>query len=106
MSDAFDQMFFRAIDPTVQIDGRPVPMGTTLLYRVCKEDQTLFEEALRLMRIVFDDAIAAEREACAKIAEGFDIEGVRNHGSFIARKIRTQNEHDPKQAIDGEGYVR
>lgn len=100
MSDAFDQMFFRAVDPTVQIDGRPVPMGTTLLYRVCKEDQTLFEEALRLMRIVFDDAIAAEREACAKIAEGFDIEGVRNHGSFIARKIRTQTAQAPKHVVD------
>ena len=102
MSDAFDQMFFRAVDPTVQIDGRPVPMGTTLLYRVCKEDQALFEEALRLMRIVFDDAIAAEREACAKIAEAFDIEGVRNHGSFIARKIRTQAGNGPKQAAAPE----
>ncbi len=97
MSDAFDQMFFHAVDPTVQIDGRPVPMGTTLLYRVCKEDTALFEEALRLMRIVFDDATATEREVCAKIAESFDIEGVRNHGSFIARKIRTQNGNDPKQ---------
>jgi len=31
---------------------------------------------------------AEEREACAKIAEGFDIDGVRNHGSVIARAIR------------------
>lgn len=40
---------------------------------------------------------AAEREACAKIAEGFDIEGVRNHGSVIARAIRAQPT-GPKQA--------
>ena len=96
MSDAFDQWFFRAVDPTVEIEGRAVPVGTTLLYRVCREDQALFEEALRLMRIAFDDARATEREACAKIAEGFDIEDIRNHGSVIARRIRTQPT-DPKQ---------
>lgn len=43
-------------------------------------------------------AVAAEREACAKIAEGFDIEGVRNHGSIIARKIRTQAGNDLQKA--------
>ncbi len=44
-------------------------------------------------------ATAAEREACAKIAEGFDIEGVRNHGTFIANQIRAQsNELQKEQA--------
>lgn len=91
MADAFDQWFFRAVDPTVTVDGRPVPVATTLLYRVCREDQALFEEALRLLRIAFEDGIAGEREACAKVAESFDIAGVRNHGSFIAGKIRAQS---------------
>ena len=31
-------------------------------------------------------------EEAAKIAEAFDIKGVRNHGSFIARQIREQDD--------------
>jgi hypothetical protein len=50
----FDRWCFTATDDRYLIHGRPIPMLTTLLHRVCNGDAEKFEEALHIMRFAFD----------------------------------------------------
>ena len=51
---AFDEWCFTATDDRTLIDGKPIPMMTTLLYRVCDNDRKKFEEAIRLLQAAFE----------------------------------------------------
>lgn len=48
------------LDPDAVDDGRPMPALTTLLHRVCRNDQETFTEASRLV-VLFIQAALAER---------------------------------------------
>jgi hypothetical protein len=47
------------MDPTVNLEGRPVPALTTLLHRVCGNDPKKFEEATRLVELFVTKALEA-----------------------------------------------
>lgn len=55
-----EAILFRTLDPTVQLDGRPVPAMTTLLHRVCGNDPDQFAEACRVVELFIAEALAAE----------------------------------------------
>jgi gamma-glutamyl:cysteine ligase YbdK (ATP-grasp superfamily) len=52
-----EQVLFRTIDPTVRLDGRPMPALTTLLLRVCGDDAEKFEEATRIVELFIQAAL-------------------------------------------------
>ena len=52
-----DRILFKTLDPTVTLDGRPLPAMTTLLYRVCGNEEKKFEEATRLVALFLAEAI-------------------------------------------------
>ena len=54
---AFNRVVYRTTDPTTCLDGKPVPALTTLLHRVCDNDETKFEEALRLIELFVSHAL-------------------------------------------------
>lgn len=51
---AFDRWTLRAKDDRHRLHGEPVPLLTTVLYRVCDNDEKRFEEAIRAMRLAFE----------------------------------------------------
>jgi len=60
-SEWIDQILFRTVDPTVLIEGRPVPAMTTLLHRVCDNDPRKFEEATRLVELFIRESVDDKR---------------------------------------------
>ena len=50
-------VLFRTTDPTVVIDGKPVPALTSLLHRVCQNDPERFEEATRIVALFINEAL-------------------------------------------------
>lgn len=56
--DHVDIIMMQTKDPTTLIEGLSVPALTTLLYRVCDNDERRFEEADRLVRLFIETAIA------------------------------------------------
>ena len=60
-SEWIDQILFRTVDPTVLIEGRPVPAMTTLLHRVCDNDPRKFEEATRLVELFIRESVNDKR---------------------------------------------
>lgn len=56
---AVDRVLFKTVDPTVILDGKPIPAMTTLLYRVCDNDTEKFEEATRLVGLFIREALDA-----------------------------------------------
>ena len=64
MSADVAAILFGTVDPTVSLDGRPIPAMSTMLYRVCDNDPVRFEEATRLVQLFIDAAmLAAAKEA-------------------------------------------
>ena len=57
----FDRWFYAQKDLTVKLAGKPLPMATTLLYRVCAGDTTSFNLACSLLEQAFN-AGKASRE--------------------------------------------
>lgn len=53
-NSAFDRWCYTAIDDRMQIKGKPVPLLTTLLYRVCGEDQDKFDDVLSALQAAFE----------------------------------------------------
>lgn len=53
-----DRVLYATVDPTVEDPpGRPVPALTTLLYRVCGNDDQQFEEATRVVELFVTKAL-------------------------------------------------
>lgn len=53
-NDEFDRWCYTEEDPRVMLeDGRPVPLLTTVLHRVCANDPRRFAEAVRALQIAF-----------------------------------------------------
>lgn len=52
--------FYSTVDPTIELEGRPVPALTSLLYRVCTNDPDKFGEACRLLRLFAAEASRLE----------------------------------------------
>lgn len=51
----FDRWCFTAKDPQSPLfNGAPLPYLTTLLHRVCGDDQAKFEEATRILQAAFE----------------------------------------------------
>lgn len=57
MQLAINRILFGTTDPTVNLEGTPVPALTTLLYRVCDENQDKFKEATRVVELFIRKAI-------------------------------------------------
>ncbi len=55
--DIKERALFMAQDPEVKLDGRPVPVMTTLLYRYCGNDAEKFEKLCGLINIIQDRTI-------------------------------------------------
>ena len=55
--DHVDRIMMATKDPTVILEGHPIPASTTLLYRVCKNDGDKLEEAHRLVRLFIEKAL-------------------------------------------------
>ena len=56
MSDrnpAFDAWCYLAESP-LKMDGRPLPLLTELIYRVCDNDAAKFERALEMLQAAFE----------------------------------------------------
>lgn len=51
---AFEQWMLGVHDERKQIDGKPVPLLTTLLYDACDGDQVKFTMVLQAMEKAFD----------------------------------------------------
>ena len=59
---AFDQWCFTANDDRVKLeDGRPLPVLTVVLHRVCRNDTRAFNEALRALQLAFEAGADAAR---------------------------------------------
>ncbi len=56
--DKAEAVLFRTIDPTVNLDGRPIPAMTTMLHRVCGNDDDRFQEAMRLVELFIIEALS------------------------------------------------
>lgn len=54
---AVDQIIFRTVDPTVTLEGNPLPAMTTMLYRVCDNNPDRFEEATRIIALFIGEAL-------------------------------------------------
>jgi hypothetical protein len=54
---AIDLVLYGTTDPTVNADGKPVPAMTTMLYRVCDNDEVKFAEAVRLVELFISNAL-------------------------------------------------
>ena len=55
ISDLYTEIMIRTYDPShLFSDGHPMPALTTLLVKVCDQDQTKFEEATRLIELFMD----------------------------------------------------
>lgn len=61
-NEAFDRWCFTAMDERVRFDdGKPLPVLTVVLHRVCKNDHRAFEEALRALQTAFEAGASAGR---------------------------------------------
>ncbi len=58
---AFDRWCFLATDQRVILDGKPAPMLTVVLHRVCGNDTKRFEEALVALQAAFEAGAVAAR---------------------------------------------
>lgn len=58
--EQFDLITYGTVDPMYRIDAKPVPAMTTMLYGVCNNDEKRFEEALRLVRLFCEAAVAGK----------------------------------------------
>ncbi len=65
-----DAFLLSTVDPTISLDGRPVPAMTTMLYRVCDNDPQRFEEATRLVHLFIAAVIPTIRRAALEEAAG------------------------------------
>jgi len=54
-----DRILYTTDDPETQLDGCPVPAMTTMLHRVCGNDEAKFHEAMRLVELFIRAALAA-----------------------------------------------
>lgn len=52
-----ERVLYCTVDPTVRLQGGPIPAMTTLLHRVCDNDSTKFEEATRIVALFIAEAI-------------------------------------------------
>ena len=53
-----DSILYKTVDPSVSLDGSPLPAMTTMLYRVCDNDPAKFEEATRLIELFIKEALS------------------------------------------------
>lgn len=53
-------VLFRATDPNNRLGGRSLPAMTTMLYRICDDDQNKFDEACRLIGLFIEEAFRYE----------------------------------------------
>ena len=61
-NQVFDMWCFTATDPRVKWeDGKPMPLLTVVLHRVCGNNPAKFEEAVRALRAAFEAGAAAAR---------------------------------------------
>jgi hypothetical protein len=51
---AFEHWCYTTTDDSALIDGRPVPLLTTLIYRVCNGDQDKFRDVLKALQAAFE----------------------------------------------------
>lgn len=54
IAEAFDRWCYSATDDRVMLDGKPMPILTVVLHRVCNNDPTRFDEAVRALRAAFE----------------------------------------------------
>lgn len=71
----FERWCYTATDDRHMIDGSPVPMLTTLIYRVCNGDAEKFGEALHIVRSAFD---AGKRALNSQTGTQTDNSGTEN----------------------------
>jgi hypothetical protein len=57
-----ERVLYTTQDPTVTMNAKPLPAMTTLLHRVCDNDQTRFNEAVRLIELFVGKALEIARE--------------------------------------------
>lgn len=57
-ADKVQQILYMTKDPTMLLDGRPIPAMTTLLHRVCDNDLKKFEETCRIVELFIAEALA------------------------------------------------
>ncbi len=50
----FDTWFFSQKDERILLNGKPVPMATTLLYEFCNDDSGKFNRLCELLGMAFD----------------------------------------------------
>lgn len=55
--NTYPDIQIRTKDPENRLLGNPVPALTTLLYKVCDQDQNKFEEATRLVDLFIEEAL-------------------------------------------------
>lgn len=59
---SFDRWCYSAVDPRFKMDdGKPLPVLTVVLYKVCGNDPAKFEEATRALRAAFEAGASAAR---------------------------------------------
>ena len=51
---AFDHWLYSTIDDRVKIGKFPIPLLTTMLYRICQNDHARFEELLLVLEQAFE----------------------------------------------------
>lgn len=54
---AVNRVLFGTVDPTAELNGRPLPAMTTMLYRVCNNDEKKFSEATRIVELFINEAL-------------------------------------------------
>lgn len=58
----FDMWCYTATDPRFKFeDGKPLPLLTVVLHRVCGNNPAKFAEAMRALRAAFEAGASAER---------------------------------------------
>jgi hypothetical protein len=50
----FDRWLYSAVDDRHMVDGKAVPLLTTLLYRVCDGDGRKFEDVTKALQAAFE----------------------------------------------------
>lgn len=57
MTSVTEKILLTTLDPTVNLNGRPVPAITTLLHRVCDNNEDMFQEATRIVELFINKAL-------------------------------------------------